>query len=79
MSKQSREAAKTDTDAAPSPHSIFPKREKRLYVWIASLAAFTSPVAGSIYFPALNVLAADLHTSVSNINLTITTYMVGGT
>ena len=66
----------TDENAADPPFSVFSRIEKRVYVYIASLAAFTSPIATAMYFPALNILASDLHTSVANINLTITTYMV---
>ena len=58
------------------PYSIFSGAEKVFYAWVASMAAFSSPVSSSIYYPALTVLASDLHTSVGNINLTITTYMV---
>lgn len=63
------------TEPAP-PYSIYSLLRKRFYAWIASLAAFSSPVSSSIYYPALTVLASDLHTSLGNINLTITTFMV---
>jgi hypothetical protein len=63
-------------DSTEPPHSIFSKRQRVVYVYIASLAAFASPVSSSIYFPAMLLLARDLHTSLLNINLTITTYMV---
>lgn len=75
---EASESAESGTDPSKdeAPFSVFSNVEKRVYVYIASLAAFTSPVATSIYFPALNILASDLHTSLANINLTITTYMV---
>lgn len=63
-------------EVAEPVFSIFSSVEKLAYVYIASLAAFASPVTGAIYYPALNVLAVDLHTSLSNINLSITTYLV---
>lgn len=63
-------------DGAAPPHSVFSKFEKGIYVYIASLAAFASPVSSSIYYPAMTTLAMDLHTSLTNISLTITTYMV---
>lgn len=78
--KQPEVSEPTASEKVPSkddpPFSVFSDVEKRVYVYIASLAAFTSPVATSIYFPALNILASDLHTSLAHINLTITTYMV---
>ncbi|PMD30085.1 MFS general substrate transporter, partial [Hyaloscypha variabilis F] len=58
------------------PYSIFPRYERLFYAWLASVAAFASPVSTSIYYPALTILAKDLNTSLGNINLTITTYMV---
>lgn len=33
-------------------------------------------MSGSIYYPALNQIAADLHQSSANINLTVTTYLI---
>ena len=58
------------------PYSIFPKWQRMLYVYVASLAAFASPVSSSIYYPAMLTLARDLDTSLTNISLTITTYLV---
>jgi MFS family permease len=40
------------------------------------LASSFSPFSANIYYPSLNSIAADLHVSSSQINLTITTYMV---
>jgi hypothetical protein len=73
--------AEKDTEPATSdrpepPHSIFPKWQRMAYVYVASLAAFSSPVSSSIYYPAMLTLAKDLNTSLTNINLTITTYLV---
>ena len=67
---------KTEANEVSPPFSIFSRWEKTIYVYTASLAGFASPVSSSIYYPALNLLARDLHTSLSNINLTITTYLV---
>ena len=58
------------------PHSIFPKWQRVVYVYIASVAAFASPVSSSIYYPAMLTLAKDLNTSLTKISLTITTFMV---
>jgi hypothetical protein len=65
-----------EPEAAEPPYSIFSRHERLFYAWLASVAAFASPVSTSIYYPALTVLAKDLNTSLANINLTITTYMV---
>jgi hypothetical protein len=46
--------------------------------WLAKcdIHADCSQMSGSIYFPALNSIAADLNTSISKVNITVTTYLV---
>ena len=56
--------------------SVFSSRQKRAIVVAGSCAAFFSPVSSNIYFPALVTIAKDLRVSLSQINLTITTYQV---
>lgn len=58
------------------PYSIFTKSQKRLIILAAAIASTFSPLSANIYFPALNSIAQDLKVSPSQINLTITTYMV---
>ncbi|CZR61602.1 related to MFS transporter [Phialocephala subalpina] len=67
-----------DTKEGPQgpPYTTFSESEKIFTVIIASFAALISPISGSIYYPALNPLAADLRVEVSTINLTITVYMI---
>ncbi|RHZ63777.1 uncharacterized protein CDV56_107771 [Aspergillus thermomutatus] len=57
-------------------YSIFTNGQKRLIILAAALASSFSPFSANIYYPSLNSIAADLHVSSSQINLTITTYMV---
>lgn len=72
------DAAETTDSPEPPPHSVFPPWQRAVYVYMASLAAFTSPVSSSIYYPAMQSIATDLHTSLTRIiSLSITTYMVG--
>lgn len=59
------------------PFSVFTDREKKLIVLCAGFCAFFSPISGQIYFPSLDVIAKDLGVSNSQINLTITVYLVG--
>jgi hypothetical protein len=66
----------TKDNTAEAPFSVYSRMQKGIYVYVASLAAFASPVSSAIYYPALSILATDLDTTVANINLTITTYMV---
>lgn len=58
------------------PYSIFTKHQKRLIILVAAITSTFSPLSANIYFPALNSIAKDLKVSPSQINLTITTYMV---
>lgn len=59
------------------PYSVFSNTQKRLIILVAAIASTFSPLSANIYFPALNSIAKDLGVSPSQINLTITTYMVG--
>lgn len=57
-------------------YSVFTPPQKRLLILTAALASSFSPFSANIYYPSLNSIARDLHVSSSQINLTITTYMV---
>ncbi|TAQ84893.1 hypothetical protein B7494_g6788 [Chlorociboria aeruginascens] len=57
-------------------YSVYSITEKRFFIIIASLAALFSPLSANIYYSALNTLATDFHQSLSNISLTVTTYLV---
>ena len=59
------------------PYSYFTTWQKRFIIMAASMGSLLSPLTTNIYFPALNTIANDLDVSVSKINLSITTYMVG--
>jgi MFS family permease len=56
--------------------SVFSKTEKRTIALLVAYAGSFSPLSSFIYYPAINVLARDLHTTVELVNLTITSYMV---
>ena len=58
------------------PYTVFSEPFKVIIILTSSFAAIISPISGSIYFPALDALAEDLHVSLSAITLTITTYLV---
>ncbi|KAI1349488.1 major facilitator superfamily domain-containing protein [Xylaria sp. FL0043] len=57
-------------------YSSFTTFEKRAIVLGAAAGAFFSPLSGQIYFPALDTLSRDLHISINEVNLTVTTYMI---
>jgi MFS family permease len=58
------------------PHSTFLPWQRVTSVYIASLAAFASPVSSNIYLPSMLSIARDLNVSLTKISLTITVYMV---
>ncbi|POR35923.1 Quinidine resistance protein 2 [Tolypocladium paradoxum] len=57
------------------PYSAFSPSTKIWVTTMVTIASVISPMTANLYFPSLNDVAADLHVSVSLINLTITTYM----
>ena len=58
-------------------YSVFTVKQKKIIIVAGSFAAFFSPLSSNVYFPVLNTIATDLHVSISQINLTVTTYQVG--
>ena len=58
-------------------YSVFTTRQRKMILIAGSFAAFFSPISSNIYFPALNTIAKDLRVSITQINLTVTTYQVG--
>lgn len=62
--------------ASDVAYSVFTVPQKKAIVLSASLGAVFSPMSTTIYLPALNQIAGDLHVSSSKINLTITTFLV---
>lgn len=62
-------------DTRPN-YSAFTHWEKRGIVLGAAIGAFFSPLTAQIYLPALTILAQEFNVTVSQINLTVTTYMV---
>ena len=70
------ERALPDSTPTADIFSVYSARQKKLILLAGSFAAFFSPVSSNIYFPALNTIAKDLHVSLSQINLTVTTYQV---
>ena len=58
------------------PYSSFTVPQKKAIVFSAALGAVFSPMSTTIYLPALNQIAGDLHVSIAKINLTVTTFLV---
>lgn len=74
---QDQEANETHAGVTDSKeYSVFSHNAKRCIIVVASLAAWFSPLASQTYLPALNQLARDLNVTSSQINLSVTTYLV---
>lgn len=58
-------------------YSAFTGPQKKAIVLSAALGAVFSPMSTTIYLPALNEIARDLRVSISKINLTVTSFLVG--
>ncbi|CAG7956770.1 unnamed protein product [Penicillium salamii] len=79
-------ASQNEADEAKTPDELDPPRDvqysqftvntKRYIVVMGSLASFFSPLSSSIYLPALTTISNDLHVSISQVNLTVTTYLI---
>ncbi|KAF2213501.1 hypothetical protein CERZMDRAFT_66981 [Cercospora zeae-maydis SCOH1-5] len=61
---------------AKEDYSTFTVGQKRAIILAGSFAGWFSPMTGSIYFPALSLIANDLNVSDSQINVTVTTYLI---
>lgn len=57
-------------------YSAFSKWQKRWIVLIAAFAAWFSTLTSFVFFPAVTSLAHGLDTSIQNINLTVTSYLI---
>ncbi|EMT70819.1 hypothetical protein ACKRZS_009044 [Fusarium odoratissimum] len=66
----------TEIEIPDAPYSSFSLWQKRLIVLAAASTALFSPMTAQIYFPALPAIAKDLGVTTSQINLTVTTYMI---
>lgn len=61
---------------ATEDYSVFTVGQKRAIIFAGSFASWFSPMTGSIYFPALDRIAADLNVSNSAMSITVTTYLI---
>ncbi|KAJ4260415.1 hypothetical protein NW762_007154 [Fusarium torreyae] len=66
----------SETEEPNVPYSSFTLWEKRFIVLAAASTALFSPMTAQIYFPALPAISKDLGVTTSQINLTVTTYMI---
>ena len=65
--------SKTEDDNC---YTVFTKGQKRWISFLAAFAGMFSPLGSFSYYSAIFSIAHDLHRSVEDINLTITSYML---
>jgi hypothetical protein len=58
------------------PWSVFSKGMKIWIIFLVSISALISPFGASMFLPALNVLSDVLDITPTQVNISITTYMV---
>lgn len=56
--------------------SVYSRWQKRAMIVAVSLFALLSTMSASMYYPALPTIAEDLGVTTSDINLSVTTFMV---
>lgn len=61
---------------AETPYTVFTSTERWLITFIMGVAMFFSPMTANIYFPAMPALAEAMSSTVQDINLTITAYII---
>lgn len=75
MGTSDEKPSNTKEEDSP-PYSSFTRWQKAWMTFLVAFAGMFSPMSSFIYYPAINSLAEGLGTTVQNINLTITSYMV---
>lgn len=58
------------------PYSVFTKGMKVWIIFLVSVSALISPFGATTFLPALNVMSDVLHITPTQVNISITTYMV---
>ena len=69
-------ARNPDEPIIETPYSVFTKTQKLTIVLLVAFASVFSPLSSFIYYPAITSIADNLHTTLSRVNLTITSYMI---
>lgn len=72
----STQTANPATQPEQPPYSVFPRSMIVYLTYLLGYLALASSLTATIYFPLIDLLARDYHTSIQAINLTITLYVV---
>ncbi|KAK6509896.1 hypothetical protein TWF481_004624 [Arthrobotrys musiformis] len=65
-----------DTPAPEKPYSVFSLAQKKWIVFLLTLSAFFSPFSSTVYLPALLPVQQELGITTTQVNLSLTTYLI---
>jgi len=66
----------SNLQGSDAPWSRWSAKQRKWIILSASFASLLSPLSGQIYFPALEAIAKDLHITDSQVNISITTFLI---
>lgn len=76
LEKNGAAAAALQRQDSGAPYSVFGKGMKIWIIFLVSVSALISPFGATTFLPALNVLTEVLDITPTQVNISITTYMV---
>jgi MFS family permease len=76
LMEEGQVAQTSRADNSDAPWSIWSSKQRKFIILSASFASLLSPLSGQIYFPALDTIAKDLHVTDSQVNISITTFLI---
>ncbi|CAG8973044.1 hypothetical protein HYALB_00007272 [Hymenoscyphus albidus] len=63
-------------ESSTEEYSVFTKSQKRWITFTIAFVAWFSTLSSFVYFPAVSLIASDLHTTIEGVNITITSYLI---
>lgn len=63
-------------ESEDAPYSAFSPKQRTMILTVVCIAGLTSPLSSLMYTPALPAIANSLGVSISDINLTVTIYLI---
>ncbi|KAJ2400818.1 hypothetical protein GGI23_001797 [Coemansia sp. RSA 2559] len=77
QSNISKGAADTSSVKSELPYSPFSTKNKMMIVAIIALAGLVSPLSANMFYPSIQTVRDDLHTSQSAVTWAVTAYLIG--
>ncbi|KAJ2401907.1 hypothetical protein GGI23_001080 [Coemansia sp. RSA 2559] len=77
MSNITKEATNASSVESELPYAPFQTKTKVMIVVITALAGLASPLSANMYYPSIQTVRDDLHTTQSAVTWTVTAYVLG--